>query len=1594
MSSEIQIEHSESKTNHEWELSFFFALFLTLLMISIIVSNHVTHKLHWHFMPEAAATIGVGMVASIICMMKSDSITTSLTAFDPNIFFVGLLPPIIFNSGYTMKRRYFFNNITPILTYSIFGTMIMSIVTGTLVYIVGRIGWMTKFSLAESLTFGSLISATDTVSTLAVFQELHVDPTLFYLVFGESSLNDAVAICLFTTFSRFIGYSYSLKPMLLAIVEFALVFVGSTLVGIAFGVIPALLFKHTNLRSCLLHEVSVYVMFAYLPFLISQIFEMSGVVSIIFAGIALKHYASPNLSIEAQEVCSRVFNTIAHVTETAVFLNLGLSVFALHNGYNFMFIFWTLLFCLIARACHVYPLTHLLNKRKDAPKITMNQQHMIWYSGLRGAVAFALAKSFPGEKQTEVIATTMIIILVTIFIMGGGTVAMLKMLDIPRLTPEEELELDKSVKPHTNMPLLQFDNKYLIPLLTNLCQYGDNDSPDKTKRKSFSRSSPHTDEEEDNDGDEVIEVFALAIDRVVEEAFEVEKFVPFNGWVFDRFCDRKGNTYFELTAAAAEVAGPSKICAVAADDKDHLEIGVLPTVEWMWQHEWMIDQDTGDQEGWSYGSTIARINRRLAEGTTKSKPEYYHFVRRRRWIRTRIRKPLDGELDDDDEEHVGDAHTVHNLRRSRIEPVKRFYRVYRDSMLAHFQFGPRPRLANFIKIDFSDDCIEREGWLGKRGSFSRSWKLRYFLLRADTGALICLRDTASLVQVSETLIDRHTSVVVEDTPMRHQFQFLVVNGEHKLRLNAVDDNCRKAWLSAISELIVRSRASFLAAEDSDNVSSTRSRRLMRMRSSLATDDGSTRGNGPGMWNGGTGVREHQRAVWRPYSLISSTMHPRSRANRVFREEYLHAFEEELLTLITQARSFVLSNVDVLEENLQIAEEWLSSAIAGVPVEDIEHLRSEITAALIKFEDTSIDLIRGPSGSVLLCNRLRKELYAETKRLNDTVLAFTPPAIVAQQRVKKKSAVESPKKRQIPTDWFIEPTVRPQQRHSTPSPKQGVVPRPKRSSVGSSSNTDPSRASTATTTHAVSYLKYEEMPSVLCEGHPELPSGVNSYVVLVHEKDLGSLIGFTLCSDTYVDSVESHFGGAINIREELQAEETTAEQPDDSKHTTSFAIMKRSRYLQQLRANGSPHADIRFWYETSSAKHDIRCVAFFAAQFHALRQLIGVGNVDFVNSIAKSKRWETSGGKSGAFFSMTHDKRYVLKGIPLSEFNMFLHMAPQYFRYMAIVTESRSPTVITKILGLFKVSHSKKLHKHTTYVVVMENITYGFVPGQMYDLKGILRRRYNVNSNESDRGSLTSDDSPAMASHPPTHNPVLMDGNLAEIIPIPVRQADWKKVSDAIDLDTNFLCKAGVIDYSMLLFFDETKRRVVVGVIDYLHQFDFLKKMESTSKASLTFRNPTIISPLAYQQRLVNAMRRYLVGIDVDLELRIKKRNHRHEGDNPTDSNGKVNGSVQICELLETDEEAHPTGNISVAVPSSKHQQHGCSSDVASSTSNGRPRGRSLPMLCAGDEVSYDSTAFLAHSEGEDFSSESSDEICLKSASAVIASLMPELDDDS
>ncbi|KAI9915769.1 hypothetical protein PsorP6_007225 [Peronosclerospora sorghi] len=93
-------------------------------------------------------------------------------------------------------------------------------------------------------------------------------------------------ICLFETFSRLVGHATNENHW-------------STTIRVIFGMMPALVFKHSNLRSNLLHEVGVFILLAYLPVVVSKSFGMAGVGSTIFAGVSMKRYASRNWTPEA-----------------------------------------------------------------------------------------------------------------------------------------------------------------------------------------------------------------------------------------------------------------------------------------------------------------------------------------------------------------------------------------------------------------------------------------------------------------------------------------------------------------------------------------------------------------------------------------------------------------------------------------------------------------------------------------------------------------------------------------------------------------------------------------------------------------------------------------------------------------------------------------------------------------------------------------------------------------------------------------------------------------------------------------------------------------------------------------------------------------------------------------------------------------------------------------------------------------------------------------------------------------------------------------------------------------------------------------------
>ena len=195
--------------------------------------GHLLERNHIHILPEAAVGVLVGALCAAATTYLHDDAMLDGERFNFYVFTDYLLPPIIFEAGYNMEVRPFFNNLGPTCFFAFVGTFSSAAAVGGIVYYAGQLGLCYPLSGLASLTFGSLISATDPVTVLAVFKSLGVQPDLFAMVFGESVLNDAVAIVLARTVLTFNhpGAKEGGAAAALATLVFVAIFLGSTLIG-------------------------------------------------------------------------------------------------------------------------------------------------------------------------------------------------------------------------------------------------------------------------------------------------------------------------------------------------------------------------------------------------------------------------------------------------------------------------------------------------------------------------------------------------------------------------------------------------------------------------------------------------------------------------------------------------------------------------------------------------------------------------------------------------------------------------------------------------------------------------------------------------------------------------------------------------------------------------------------------------------------------------------------------------------------------------------------------------------------------------------------------------------------------------------------------------------------------------------------------------------------------------------------------------------------------------------------------------------------------------------------------------------------------
>ncbi|GAB4824196.1 hypothetical protein N2152v2_011242 [Parachlorella kessleri] len=300
-------------------------------------------------------------------------------------FFIALLPPIIFQAGYSLNAESFFGNCGAIASYAFVGTFSSTLVIGLVMWLGGLAGACVQLSFLETLLFGAIVSATDPVTVLAVFERLHAEENLYALVFGESVLNDAVAIVLFRVLAGFLNAPVTAGAIFKAVGLFLLIFLGSMAIGVVMGA-----------------------------------------------------YTRPNMTKTSRDRTGAFFRILATLSETFVFLYIGASLFIQQQGWEHGRIFSFVVVSLVALAIsrtHVWPLSALINYLRPVEmKIQQSQQFMLWWSGLRGAMAFALAlqaaDELPGGHGELMLTVVYFLIVITVLINGGACAFLLTKLNL------------------------------------------------------------------------------------------------------------------------------------------------------------------------------------------------------------------------------------------------------------------------------------------------------------------------------------------------------------------------------------------------------------------------------------------------------------------------------------------------------------------------------------------------------------------------------------------------------------------------------------------------------------------------------------------------------------------------------------------------------------------------------------------------------------------------------------------------------------------------------------------------------------------------------------------------------------------------------------------------------------------------------------------------------------------------------------------------------------------------------------------------------------------------------------------------------------
>lgn len=178
------------------------------------------------------------------------------------------------------------------------------------------------------------------------------------------------------------------------------------------------------LSSSYLHKVVeplLVIVFAYMSYVAAELFHFSGIISLTCCGLMQAEYARHNISQRSYTTIKYLSKTLSSISDVIIFLFLGMVLIRDDHDWNSPFVLLTTIFCVVFRFVSVFSLTYCANRySKRVRMVNLEEQLLMAYGGLRGAIAFSLSIMLNPMhvKQANLFTTaTLFVILFSVFVL-------------------------------------------------------------------------------------------------------------------------------------------------------------------------------------------------------------------------------------------------------------------------------------------------------------------------------------------------------------------------------------------------------------------------------------------------------------------------------------------------------------------------------------------------------------------------------------------------------------------------------------------------------------------------------------------------------------------------------------------------------------------------------------------------------------------------------------------------------------------------------------------------------------------------------------------------------------------------------------------------------------------------------------------------------------------------------------------------------------------------------------------------------------------------------------------------------------------------